>query len=151
MKQFTLFHEENQEMEIQHLGASLASLMPMIRSRMNKVASNHHLSRDLIAERMTDIARSSGIKLSRGNAKSVKTDTLNKWLAPEDRDHPPSLQAIIAFAMATGDNSPLMPLLSVLGLEVMTEEDKQFRDYGKADIAAKKAQAERKRLEAALK
>ncbi|GKT17635.1 hypothetical protein ADUPG1_004210, partial [Aduncisulcus paluster] len=86
-----------------------------------------------------------------GNAKSVKVATLNKWLAPDDRDHPPSLQAIAAFVAATGDNSPLMPLLSGFGLEVMTEDDKSFRDYGKADIAAKKAQAERKRLEAVLK
>ncbi|WP_321402631.1 hypothetical protein [Maridesulfovibrio sp.] len=151
MQQLTLFHDENREMEIQQLGASLATLMPMVRSRMNKVAASHHLSRDLIAERMTDIARSSGVKLSRGNAKSVKTATLDKWLSPEDRDHPPSLQAIITFVMATGDNSPLMPLLSVLGLEVMTEEDKQLRDYAKADLVAEKAKAEKRRLKAVLR
>lgn len=150
VQQLTLFHDQNQEMEFQKMVATLASLMPMIRSSMNRVAETHELSRDLIADRMTDISRSSGVKLSRGNAKSVKTATLNKWLAPEDRDHPPSLQAVLAFIMATGDNSPLLPLLSALGLEVMTEEDKKFRDYGKAVINTKKAQQEKKKLEADL-
>jgi hypothetical protein len=117
---------------------------------MNRVAENHQLSRDLIADRMTDISRSSGVKLSRGNAKSVKTATLNKWLAPEDRDHPPSLQAVFAFMMATGDNSPLLPLLNALGLEVMTDEDKKIRDYGKAVLDSKKAQQKKKKLEADL-
>ncbi|HAS88243.1 MAG TPA: hypothetical protein DCS48_02910 [Desulfovibrio sp.] len=150
MQQLTLFHDDNQEIEFQRLAANLASLMPMVRSSMNRVAEAHHLSRDLIADRMTDISRSSGVKLSRGNAKSVKTATLNKWLAPEDRDHPPSLQAVIAFVMATGDNSPLMPLLSALGLEVMTDQDKKLRDYGQAVIEAKKSQKEKKKLEAGL-
>ncbi|WP_291325318.1 hypothetical protein [Desulfovibrio sp. UCD-KL4C] len=150
MQQLTLFYEENQEMEYQKMAATLASLMPMIRSAMNRTAENHDLSRDLIADRMTEISRSSGVKLSRGNTKSVKTDTLAKWLAPEDREHPPSLNALVAFCMATKDLSPLGPLLRALGVEIMTDEDKKYRDYGKADIAAKKAQKKKKQLEADL-
>ncbi|WP_245577929.1 hypothetical protein [Maridesulfovibrio bastinii] len=151
VQQLTLFYDEEAEIEQQKMAVALASLLPMIRSTMNRVAESHPLlSRDLIADRMSDISRSSGVKLSRGNAKSVKTASLAKWLAPEDREHPPGILALAAFIMATGDIRPLMPLLNALGLEVMTEEDKKFRDYGKAVIETKKAQKKKHQLEADL-
>ena len=151
MQQLTLFHDENLEIKFQKRATALASLMTMTRSSMNRVAKKHPvLSRDLIADLMTEISRSSGVKLSSTNSKRVQTATLEKWITPGERDHPPKLEAIAAFVMATGDNSPLLPLLNALGLELMTEEDKKYRDYGLAVIRTKEAQQRKKQLEAKL-
>jgi hypothetical protein len=147
VKQLSLFHECDDDAAI----AALASLLPIIRAAMARVAAEHPtLSRDLIADRMTEISRSAGVKLSRGNAKSVKTATLDKWLAPADRDHPPSLPALMAFCLATRDIRPLEPMLKAMGCEVMTAEDRKMRDYGKAILAEREAKKLQRKLEADL-
>lgn len=131
--------------------AALASLVPMIRAAMNRVAEEHPtLSRDLVADRMTEISQSAGVKLCRGNAKSVSAATLAKWLAPADREHPPSLLALVAFCLATRDVRPLEPLMRALGCEVMTEEDRRLRDYARAILEEKAARERKRKLEADL-
>jgi hypothetical protein len=147
VKQLSLFHESEDDAAT----AALAGLVPLIRATMARVAEEHPtLSRDLIADRMTEISRSAGVKLSRGNATSVKTTTLDKWLAPAERDHPPSLPALMAFCMATRDVRPLLPLLKAMGCEVMTPEDRKMRDYGKAILAEREAKKLKRKLEADL-
>jgi hypothetical protein len=147
VKQLSLFHDSDDDAAI----AALASLVPIIRATMNRVADEHpNLSRDLIADRMTEISRSAGVKLSRGNTKSVKTATLDKWLAPADRDHPPSIVALVAFCMAAKDIRPLEPPLRAVGCAVMTAEDRKMRDYGKAILAEREAKKLKRKLEADL-
>lgn len=129
--------------------AALASVMPLVRAAMNRVAEEHPtLSRDIIADLMTDLSRSAGVKVCRGNAKSIKTATLEKWLSPADRDHPPSVMALMAFCLATKSSAPLEPLLRVLGCEIMTVEDRKLVHYAKALIKRRDVNRELKKLEA---
>ncbi|WP_027179875.1 hypothetical protein [Maridesulfovibrio bastinii] len=152
MQQLTLFHDEKQEMEFQKMATALASLMTMTRSNMNIVAQKHPvLSRDLIADLMTKISRTSGVNLSGTNAKSIKTASLEKWVTPGARDHPPKYEAIVAFMMVTGDLSPLTPLLDALGIKIMTKEQEKKVAYAEAILKTKRAQEEKRRLEAELK
>ncbi|MFW5490400.1 MAG: hypothetical protein ACNI3A_18585 [Desulfovibrio sp.] len=133
-----------------HAAASLASLLPLVRSAMSSVAGGSSLSRDQIADRLTEVARAAGISISRGNAKSVKTATLEKWLSPAAREHPPSLTALVAFCLVTRDVRPLEPILATLGCSIMTKEDRKLRDYGAAILAEREAKKKKRQLEAEL-
>ena len=103
--------------------------------------------RKLLVDKINKIASSAEIRLTGGNVKSISKDTLDKWLSPSDVSHPPSLLAVVVFCRATGDSSPLQILLQVLGLDVMTAEDKKARDYGKAILDEKAARTKRRRIE----
>jgi hypothetical protein len=145
VRQYSLFHITDGHREV----AVLASLLPLVRAAMNMAAEAHPtLSRDLIADRMSELARQAGVKLTSGNAKAVKTATLDKWVSRSDREHPPSITALVAFCLATGSSAPLEPLLAALGCEVMTPEDRRLRDYGKAVLAEREAKKTKRKLEA---
>lgn len=140
--QLSLFQDRHDEQ-----AARLASVMQLVRAAMHRSAGGLNVSRDQLADSMTHLSRSAGVRLSAGNAKSVKSATLEKWLNPVDRDHPPSLVAVVAFCQATGDVSPLRPLLEAVGCEVMTEDDRKLRDYARAILEEKAARKRKKQLE----
>ncbi len=145
--QHSLFQVEDEHAAV----AALASTMSLVRAAMNRVAEEHPtLSRDLIADLMTEMSRSAGVKLTKGNTKNIKLATLEKWLSPTDRDHPPNILTLVAYCLATKSIEPIRPLLKVLGCEVMTPEDRRYRDYGKAIQAKRATMKEIKKLEAEL-
>ena len=63
---------------------------------------------------------------------------------------PPSILAVLAFCMATDNYTPLQVMLRAVGLDLMTPEDKRYRDYGKADLEMKAARKRKKQLEERL-
>lgn len=99
---------------------------------------------------MTEISRFAGVRLSAGNAKGVTAAMLEKWLNPVEREHPPTLLAVLTFCMVTNNAAPLRPLLAAMGLELMTPEDRAMRDYGKACVEERKARKRKKQLEAGI-
>lgn len=123
--------------------AALAGVMPAIRAAMNRVASDTDAGRDILLDKINLVARQAGIRLTAGNAKAVSRDTLDKWLSPSDASHPPSINAVLAFCAATGDHAPLRVILRAMGLDIMTTEDRTYRDIGRASV---EAEAARKRL-----
>ena len=50
----------------------------------------------------------------------------------------------------SGDHEPLRVILAACGLDVMTPEDRKFRDYGKADLEMKAARKRKRQLEEGL-
>lgn len=146
-EQLSLFHNSNDE----KAAALLAGVLPQVRAAMHRVAgAQRFLSREMIADRMSEISRFAGVRLSAGNAKSVTSATLEKWLNPADREHPPTLLAVLTFCMATNDPAPLRPVLAAMGLELMTPEDKTMRDYGRACVEEREARKRKKQLEAGI-
>lgn len=143
--QLSLFQEDA-------AAASLASAMQLVRASMNRVAKSQEgaISREHIADSMTSLADTAGVSLVKGRAKRVSKEMLDKWLTPSDRDHVPSLLAVVAFCQVTNDVTPLKPLLEAVGCEVMTPEDKQLRNYARAILAEKEARKRKKQLEAGL-
>ncbi len=138
LKQHSLFKDD--------LGA-LAGLVPALRASMNRAAGADAAGRKLLVDRINDIAHQAGLRLTTGNAQSISKDTLDKWLAPSDRDHTPSLLAVVVFCAATGDHAPLQMMLRAIGLDVMTAEDRRHCDYGKACLAERTARRNKKMLE----
>lgn len=125
----------------------LSGLIPAMRAAMNRAAGEDETGRKMLVDRLNAVARDAGIRLTAGNAKAISKDTLDKWLNPNDRDHTPGILAVAALCVATRDTGPLRVLLHVLGLDLMTEEDRRLRDYGRACHAEKAARKHKKMLE----
>ena len=139
MNQLSLLYDES---------ILFAGLMPSVRASMRRVAGESDSEgRKALVDKMNRIASSAEIRLTGGNVKSISKDTLDKWLSPSDVSHPPSMLAIVVFCKATGDNSTIKIILQMLGLDIMTAEDKKARDYGKAILEEKAAQRKRRKIE----
>lgn len=131
--------------------APLAGAMPAIKAAMRAVAgAPEGEGRKALPDRINAVASASGVRLTAGNARSISKDTLDKWLSPSDESHPPSILAVLAFYLATDDPTPLRAMLRSVGLDIMTGEDRRFRDLGKLDAEMKAARKRKKLLEASL-
>lgn len=127
--------------------AALAHVMPDVRAAMRQIAGDRESEgRKALVDKLNQIASEAGIKLTGGNSKSISKDLLDKWLSPSDASHPPSLLAILAFCRATDNPAPLQIILRAVGLDVMTNDDRKFRDYGQAVWEAEEAIRNRKRV-----
>lgn len=138
MRQVSLFDDDH---------GRLSGLVPAMRAAMNRAAGEDEDGRKLLVDRINAVARDAGVRLTSGNTKAISKDTLDKWLNPNDRDHTPGILAVAAFCRATRDPSALRVLLGVLGLDVMTEEDRKLRDYGRACLTERAARKRKKMLE----
>lgn len=125
----------------------LAGLLPAIRAAMNRAAGADEAGRKLLVDKLNLLAAEAGIRLTAGNAKCISKDTLDKWLASADREHTPSVLAVAAFCVATSNPEPLRVMLRGVGLDVMTDEDRRLRDYGRACLAEREARKKKRRLE----
>lgn len=131
--------------------ARLAGTMAAIRAAMRAVAgAPENEGRKALPDKLNTLARQAGIKLTQGNQKTISKDTLDKWLSPSDTSHPPSLLAILAFCRVTGNVEPLRVALHALNLDLMTEEDRKYRDYGKAVRDMQAARKLKRKLEEEL-
>lgn len=129
----------------------IAGLMPAVRAVMRRTAGNPDgEGRKVLADKINAIAKDAEIRLTTGRAESISKDVLDKWLSPSDTSHPPSILALVVFCKATNDFEALRVLLAVCGLDIMTPEDRRFRDYGKADMEMKAARKRKKQLEETL-
>lgn len=125
----------------------VAGLIASIKAAMNKAAANSSLSRAQIVDRMNVLAQDAGVRLTKGNAKSISEDTLAQWLNPSERSHTPSLLAVNVFCLAVGNVAPLSAQLAVHGCSVMGDEDRRYRDYGKACVNARAAAKQKRKIE----
>ncbi len=127
--------------------AALAHVMPDVRAAMRQIAGDRESEgRKALVDKINQIAAEAEIKLTGGNSKSISKDLLDKWLSPSDTSHPPGLLAILAFCRATDNPAPLQIILRAVGLDVMTNDDRKFRDYGRAVWEAEEAARNRKRI-----
>ncbi len=125
----------------------LAGVVPAMRAAMNRAAGEDESGRKLLVDRLNAVAREAGVRLTSGNSHAISKDTLDKWLNPNDRDHTPGILAVAVFCTATRDAGALRVLLQSIGLDVMTQEDRKHRDYGKACLAEREARKRKKILE----
>ena len=128
----------------------LAGLLPQIRAAMNVAAARDLEGRKMLVEKINTVARREAVALTAGGGKSVSLEQVNKWLQPAEKGHAPSLDALVCFCVATGDASPLKPLLSMLRLVAVSREDLEYLEYGKACVALREVREKKKKLEAKL-
>ena len=136
MQQLTLFDNS----------FALAGVLPAVKACMRRILGDDESEcRKSFVGKLNAVASQEQIPLTGGNVKSVSLDTLNKILSPSDTSHPPSFLFILAFCRAANNYEPFNIAARALGFELMSEEDRRLRDYGKA-ILDEKAAKKRKRL-----
>lgn len=139
--QLGLFEDDNR------LCLAVAGLCASVKAAMNRAAAASSLSRAQITDRMNSLAQAAGVRLTKGNAKTISEDTLDQWLNPAERDHTPSLLAVNVFCLAVGDAGPLAAQLAIHGCAVMDAEARRYRDYGKACATVREAARRKKKIE----
>lgn len=126
----------------------MAGVMAAIRAAMRHAAgAPESEGRKMLVERINELAQSAGVRLTSGNAASISKATLDKWLSPSDRSHPPSIMALLIFCRATDNFEPFRIAAQSLGLDLMSEEDRRLRDYGQAVLDMKAARDRKRKLE----
>lgn len=130
---------------------SLAGALPVIRAAMRRAAGDPEgEGRKLLVDKINAVARREEVRLTSGNQRTISKDTLDKWLSVSDSSHPPSIVALLAFYVATGDIGPIHAMLASVGLDVMTEEARRFYNIGRADVEIKAARKRKKLFEESL-
>ena len=145
-QQLSLFTESTQIMQA---GAFISA----IKAAMRRTAAESGMSREQIVDAMNAITMATGKRLTAGRSKGIHKDTLDKWLASEEAEHVPPLLAVHVFCVATKSHTPLVAWITLLGggVEVMTEEDRFYRDYGRAVMRRKEAAEKEKDAEKRIK
>jgi hypothetical protein len=140
---FDLLPPENPEEAI-----GLIGVVPSVRAEMSRVAASYEPGRKLLVDAIIAVAKREGVALTSGGAKTIELSTLEKWLQPTDRSHTPTPDAVLCFCIATGNASPIKPVLKVLGLVAIPESDLKDLEYGKLCMAERKLRERKKALEA---
>lgn len=123
-------------------------MMPAIRAEMNRVAAGYEPGRKLLVDAISKVAQREAVALTPGGAKTLDPAVLDKWLQPGDRGHAPHLEAIICFCVATGNASPLKPVLEALGLTAISKSELDDLEYGKICRAQNELRKRKKMIEA---
>lgn len=129
----------------------LHGVLPAVKEAMRAILGPEGTeNRKSIVGKMNAFASQAQAPLTGGNVKSLSLDMLNKILSPSDRSHPPSLLFVLIFCKAANDFEPLRIIVNAAGFELMGEEDRRYRDYGKATIEEKAARKKKRQLEERL-
>lgn len=131
--------------------AQLAGALPAIKAAMRGIAgAPEGEGRKALSDKLSVIARASGIKLTGGNASGIREEMLHKILSPSDDSRPPSVLMLLAYYKATGNPAHLRAMLRSVGLDIMTNDDRKLRDYARAILDQKKARKQVRKLEEEL-
>ena len=129
----------------------LHGVLPAVKASMRAILGPEgNENRKSIVGKMNAFAAQAQVPLTGGNVKEFSLTMLNKILSPSDKSHPPSLLFVLIFCKAANEIEPLQILANALGYELMGEEDRRLRDYGKAILEEKAARRRKKQLEERL-
>ena len=126
-----------------------SGLVPSLKACMRSVlaAAVPSLSREQLVDRMNAIAKRYGFKITVGRGRVLTLAVLEKWLAANDPDDVPPLEAVQVFMLALNTMEPLAVLAEMNGCKLITEEEIPFFEYGKAKFEARERSRKLKRLE----
>lgn len=127
----------------------VAGLLPSIKAAMRRAlnAAIPALSREQLVDRMNDLAKLAGTKITSGKSRSLSLATLEKWLSVKDLEHFPTLPALEIFMIAVNSREPLDVLASIHGYRLISPEEAKILEYGKTKLALKRAGDKMRRLE----
>jgi len=110
--------------------------------RMSLKQSN--LSRDQIAERMTETMRAEGLKCP-GNSAGVSKAILDKWVS-ESSAHVISVGLLPAFCFITNSWLAIQVLAASVGATVISEEDRRLLLWAEAEVQKRHIQKKVRKL-----
>jgi hypothetical protein len=127
----------------------VAGLIPPVKAAMQRAlaAVNPPMSREQLVDKMNELAKLAGAKITADKSRALSLATLEKWLSVNDLDHFPPLPALEIFMIAVNSRAPLDVLASIHGYRLISPEEVIILEYGKARLASKKAGDKMRRLE----
>lgn len=125
---------------------SLLNVDFAVKDAMNQAAKNCSLSREQIVDKMNNLASGYQIRLNQGNAKSLTTAMLEKWLSREDPRRI-GYHALVVFCKVTGSLEPISALAAPLCGRVISGEQIMRLEWAEAQIDLKKAKKRAKQLD----
>lgn len=121
-----------------------------LKEQMALVAKGSQWSREEILDRMNDLAGRYGVRLMKGNGRALTMTTFEKWLNVSAMEHVPTVNSLVIFCAAIGDNSPMHVLMGPLGEEVIDGPETTLLKWAKEYRRAALARKNMKKLEAEL-
>jgi len=106
-------------------GCPSLNILPRLKAAMRGALRTSSFSREQIADRMTELCRTHGIRPP-GNAKAISRAMLEKWVA-EGAAHVISLQALIAKELGVTDN---LVWLTINGVEKNRRVIQWLQEHG---------------------
>ena len=123
----------------------LIDLDRAISEAMWQAAKESPMSREQIVDRMNEIARNQGKKLTGGNAKTLSVSLFEKWLNPAEM-HSPSHYALGVFVRVTGNTAPLEAQTAPHGYRVITDFDAKILRMKQIEIQRARLAKEEREL-----
>lgn len=118
--------------------------LPLFKAALAEAMKACRLSRAQIADRTNELLQREGLK---GDVTEAK---LNKWAAPSDMTHVPSLRLLPFLLLVVGTPAPLSSLIAPLDAAVAGPRERELMRLGQAQVDAKKAAKLKRMAEAAL-
>ena len=81
---------------------TLGGVIREVKAAMGRAIKKTGLSRDLVRDKMNELARHHRVKLNGGNCKQLSKDVFEKWLNVEDEVRVPSMKALAIFLCCHG-------------------------------------------------
>ena len=107
------------------------------------------LSRELLVDRMNDLAERHGVCLTHGNCQRLTIDTLEKWLNVSDARHIP-IKALPVFCAAVGQCSAINALAEPMGLMVIGGREQKMLAWAEAKLEVQRKSRQIRKIEQEL-
>ena len=135
-----------------HRASHIGGLLPCLKASMRNAlaAAVPPLSREQLVDRMNSIARIQAVKITSGRSRVLTLDVLEKWLASNNHDDKPGIEAFVVFMLALNNFEPLNALVALSGCSILPPEEMAVWKYGKAKLKAKETAKQVKLLEDTL-
>jgi hypothetical protein len=120
------------------------NIISRLKAAMRESIRQSRLSRDQIAEQMTDALLIEGLRCP-GNARAISKAILDKWVSESAR-HVIPLSLLPVFCAIVGDWLPIQIVVKPLGLTIVSDRERRLLEWADAEIKRREASKKAKRL-----
>lgn len=121
-----------------------------VKTAMRQAAKDSPFSREIICDRMNEVAEAAGFRLGGGNSKALSLALLEKWLNPLEREHTPPIRALAVFCRAVGTVEPLRAMANPLGAHIIDKRQSLLLKRAELDEEITILKRKKKRIEGDL-
>jgi hypothetical protein len=115
-------------------GGQNLNIVYEVKRQIRIALSRTKLSRDEVVDRVAELARRDGAPVS------ITKPVLDSWCKESDPGRMPSIAAITILCHVLGTVEPLRAMASALGAAVINSDDLRILNFGRAEIARRRAQ-----------
>jgi hypothetical protein len=107
-----------------------------LKAAMRKALKDTNLSRDQVADEMTEIMKIDGLRLP-GNSKSISRTILDKWVC-ESAQHMIPVSLIPVFCQVVDSCLPVKILIQPLNLNIIDRNQSKILEWAEAELEKRK-------------